>query len=775
MGTLADIPSALGRWYSRRLKYLWLTSVNEGVGFFVAYVIIVTTAALLAQNLISLRQNDEKRLDEFLQSDHLVRDDDRYVSALSVVLSALRPDQQITQGGCPLASKECNRARRVLAATIQFARLIAQDGERDYSAPADATPLASNGRGSDSVNIADVRAILITNGLSEGAAPGVYASVQDGVRMFEGVPIATLSSVVPKSDSPRSSVSVVAESGGAATEVGNEPVPSSEPHWNWHPCADAPALPGIADDERRTRDRFGLRKAQCLFRGANVSGLQVPEQVAEFVTAGQRGPTFAEDRNSTVGHRIKEAVGISFALEAALRAVVTDAMPTPATACSCCLNVAPASCEREQETRKFTAAYFISPDSVLRYWRQESVDPIMRLPKNLLWASREYFKTFQRGATAVDDVYTSQPYIDIAGAGIVQTICRAVPAAAGGVSVRVAGIVCADLALQSASVLTLVKYIRGGPLVSAGLLRIQDSGSATVQPLGADQAIPRDLQELVDSAQWSDGFIDAWASGTARSRATRLIVNSHIWYIVPTARVDNGVLAIALQPAPSSGVGRLYSWTILGSLCGSALVLLTFTAHQSRRVAVASKDLARLRGLPGAVVECRVDRSAPNDFAAQSVVAGNDRAEEILQIQLPNFGLKEGARPTLSSLLDTRALIPTGLDGTTPLDSTITEADIGDGRRRGEISNYFARLKSTRTIWQLPRGLPQGSAQVFWWVRVTAGPVILPRWGPTSVDARGDLESTLAIFVPVFEPGLSTKLDDIVNRHSKSTAQPNRD
>src|SRR5580698_4524996 len=101
MGTLGDIPSDLARWYARRLRYLWTTSVNEGLGFFIIYTILIATAAVLLQKSISLRHDDENRLDEFLQSDHQVRDADRYVSALSVVLSAIRPAQRINQGTCP--------------------------------------------------------------------------------------------------------------------------------------------------------------------------------------------------------------------------------------------------------------------------------------------------------------------------------------------------------------------------------------------------------------------------------------------------------------------------------------------------------------------------------------------------------------------------------------------------------------------------------------------------------------------------------------------------
>jgi hypothetical protein len=736
MGTLADIPSDLARWYARRLKYAWTTSVNEGLGFFIAYTILICASAIVGQRSLFLRDQDESRLDQFLQSDHQVRDADRFVSALSVVLSGLRPEQRINQGACPPASSECERARNVLDATVQFAGFIAA--------------LAATAPGqkqlTDAQKETEIAASLSNNHLPAGAARLAAPAISRGVE--------TLGSLKQDVDTTGSGTK------SAATSMEAARFPLNGTSY----CQPSMEVPGALEQERLRRELFDLSQAVCLQPGADLSGLQIPEENADFA----RSPDVAKMR---VGDRITRAIGISFALEAALRASQKAGSPQPAVCVCCSRDGRPIACD-DRETRNFTAAFFVSADSVLRYWRSETVDPVMQLPKNLLWAAREYFATYVRGDTATSDEYVSQPYIDIAGAGIVQTICRAVPfwpaPDAAAPTKHVAGVVCADLALREASVNELVSYIAGGPLVSAGLVRISARGEATIESKLEGSRLA-ELRDVTTSAEWERSFPPGWVVGPQSRSPTKLRAASENWYVVPIARSGTDLLAIALHPAPASAVGRLVRWAVLGSMCGAALILLTFTAQQSRRVSIAGRELARLRGLPVAVMESRQNSAAPQDYSRQIIIAGNDRAEEILQIRLPNFGLTVGAKPELGNIFDTKTLIRTTMDGS-PKKGIVDYDTISESRRRGETTAYYVRFKAKgkkKVVILSDDG--QAACKEFSWMKVTAGPVILPSWRGSSVDPRGRLESTVGIFQPVTEKSLVKKLDAIAKGSPGST------
>lgn len=775
MGTLGDIPSDLARWYARRLRYLWTTSVNEGLGFFVIYAVLIFAAALQAQSSLSLRADDEARLDEFLHSDHQVRDEDRYVSALSVVLSALRSNQRVSQGACPEHSEQCNRARSVVYATVQIAQLIASQASVGTSARVQ-SPASGKGQETDLGISADVATILASNNLPVTGSAAASVAVKRGIAFLRDHDQRQIPEPPsgPKPDAtPKAADSIL---GNATANITDPQRPADVQFETAGPrlekCEATGGPPGAAEEENRRRQQFSFFEALC--ETTEVTGLQLPEQIAglqESIPA----------THALLTRRLNQAIGISFALDAALRANVRESMQVHDT-CSCCTGTTSKDCAKDLETHSLIAAYFISADSILRYWRVESTDPIKSLPKNIRWAAREYFETYERGDTAVGDEYVSQPYIDMAGQGIVQTICRAVttpqskslsagsPVARGvaqaneitqGDELLIAGIVCADLALRLSAVKELVEYIQGGPLVSAGLVRIQSNGEALIET-DSTAANAAELKELKDSAQWSTTFPSGWMAGQSSRGPTRLIENSKIWYVVPIARSGTGLLAVALHPSPSSGVGRLFRWAWLGGTCGAALILLTFTAHQSRRVAIASRDLARLRGLATAVIEVRPDASAPDDFARQIISSGNDRAEEVLQIPLANFGLTDGAKPTLGALFDESTLVAAKPDSLNPAGQLLSAAKIAETRKRGETNTYFARLRTPRIIWQLPpKGrLPEEGR--YWWIRVSAGPVILPRWRASSLNPRGRLESTLGIMVPIIDAKLSKELDDIV-------------
>jgi hypothetical protein len=754
VGPFGDIPSELAGWYLRRLKSIWMTSVNEGAGFLLGYAVLILAAIVEAYFCVTLRSADELRLDNFLQSDHQVQDEDRFVSALSVVLSAFRPEQRISPGTCPSNSSECLRARSVINTTVEMADLIT--AHEAPNTPSPHKPGAAAPNPAKSTDVESVANILDENHLPAGAAATAKMAVQRGITILDQFDRTEPNSAIllPSRAKINASIWIVASfSDHSALQLTR--------------CNPAVAPPGVADEDNRRRLEFGLLEALCEEEESDSSGLQLPEQIA-----GLQSPA-TSPAHAQLFDRLNRAIGISYALEAALRASLMQVT----TATTCINGQVHPQCNQDadSESRNFSAAYFVSVDSVMRYWRDETIEPVERLPKDFHWAQREYFRAFETGATPLTEEYVSQPYIDTSGIGIVQTICRAVTAPMpdpqdllhghrlppiADRQRRIAGVVCADLALRPHAVRSLVSYIQGGALVSAGLVSIQGDGDTTIDTEDGVTEPPY-LNELIESQSWANIFSPGWTSRAPGRAPTKFKDNSRVWYVVPIARSGTGLLAIALRPSPSSAVGRLFRWLLFGATCGAVFILLTVTANRSRRVAEGVRDLARLRGLGVAVIEIRNPPEA-EDYAGHIIMAGNDRAEEILQVALPNFGLKEGAHPAMHTLFDVDSLIPADADGVTPQWERMSIRKMLQARKRGDVSTYFAPLKRPRSIWRFPSQGVREQRLEYTWMRIVAGPLVLPFWqGTTTQHARGRLESVVAVLQPVFYPPLAKLLDYI--------------
>jgi hypothetical protein len=709
MGPLTTLSAELARWYGRRLKYLWITTVTGGLGFFVLYAVLVVAGVLLARQSLLLRAADEKRLDDFLQSEHEVRDDDHFASALSVVLSAVDKTRRISKDSCPVGSTECLRARRVLTLTAELAQALE---ERPSSG-------------------------------SEHWLDGVVELLsQNDVHRKEASDIATALSLTPD------------------TRVPDEQPP--QPADTDGDCDRTELTPVAETAANEFRASLGLVPAFCDRAIGDLSSLLIPEQAAHI-------PRRVEGKaRARVGH----ATYISSALEAALKAVVVKS-----TSRDTASNLTRADSAQSDDMYSFVAAYFIGVDSVIRYWHVEPGEPIERLPRNRSWAAQEHFAQFLDVQRSSAPEYVSRPYLDFAGAGVVQTICRRV-STHGASETTVPGIVCVDLALQRKEMTALVGRIQEGPFVSAGLLRIDPNGTAVVasQP---NKGSREDLDITIHSLRWQQAFTPQFLAGAA-SRSTSRVnigVGFGTWYVVPLGRVDKDLLAVALRPALGSGVGRLGRWALLGGIFGAAFILLTFTAQQSRRLSVAERDLARLRGLATAVIECRPDPNDPENYLSQSIVTGNDRAEEVLQTRLPNFGFRVGAKPKLKIIFDGRAFVAIGADGFAPT-RKIEPSEIEPNRRRDDASSYYVRLIGERQVRIVPpaEGLdPQAwpRAAGYRWLRVAASAVVLPRWlRNNSRDARGRMVSTIGIVVPVWDQDLVRRLDAIVDDGETQKVDP---
>jgi hypothetical protein len=747
MEALAKLSSELAQWYARRLKYLWITTVNQGLGFFVLYAVLVVFGVHLAREGIDLRARDENRLDQFLQSDHEVRDEDHFVSAVSVVLSAVDPNQRIRLNSCPAGSSECVRARSVLLLTVSLAQSL-EDGLRstDPEWEANAVELLNQR------DVGEQERREVVNELKADVERELKRRPKDPDQDRDALP------------NKGHGATVVPSNEGSGARAGEVSSPLSLAAAAGRDSSDYVLMEcGHGDWSARTRDAasaqrretLGLAQPICQRRLGDVTGLLIPEQVAHI----PRG----DDKLARI--RLQHAMYISSALEAALRSVLVQ---PPGNGCG------PAVCApAEDPVYSFVAAYFIGIDSVIRYWHVEPGEPIEGLPPYRQWAAREYFTQFLEPENGGLAEYVSRPYLDFAGAGIVQTICERVRTRTAvslaelrdaGSEASIPGIVCVDLALRRAEVGNLVGRIQDGPFVSAGLLRIDADGAATIESQ-PNKNSAHALQMLIDSLEWKTVFKSSFVAGAASRSTTRVGRADDVWYVVPVGRIEKDQFAVALRPSLSSGVGRLWRWAILGAIFGAAFVLLTFTAQQSRRVGVAERDLARLRGLPTAVIECRPDPSCPSDLLSQRIIAGNDRAEEVLQTQLRNFGLSTGQRPLLSRLIDDQAIIEAAADGVTPV-ARIDGERIDASRRNGETTAYYVRLTEEKRVALAPPVRPDAPGKDTWpqlvsyrWLRIAAGPVVLPRWRISNLDARGRMESTVGIIVPVWEKALERDLE----------------
>lgn len=748
MEPFAKLSSELAHWYWRRLKYIWVTALTQGLGFFVLYAVLVVAGVLLARESFALRSDDERRLDEFLRSEHEVRDEDQFVSALSVVLSAVDSTNRIKTNSCPAGSVECLRARLTLTLTTKLAQAL-EEGQFTPTGWHERVGLLLR---ETQVRSDDAKDILL---ILDRAVEKRRESSQE-------------SDWAPDNESPPATSQAPAGPSGptSTARVGGSTLHSPATAASVDSaCHRSGFTSDLAEHAREVRQAFGLVRAYCEWDLEGRTAVLIPEQVAHV----------PRRLDQAARARMEHAIYVSSALEAALRAVWPSRPAGSADAAASC-SAAPSAevtqqrpcvySETDGDLYTFVAAYFIGVDSIMRYWHLEPGTPLEGLPTNRLWAASEYFAHFLQPQHWKDSEFVSRPYLDFAGAGVVQTICQRVDTRSSQ-RTTIAGIVCVDLALRQRALAGLVAHIQGGPFFSAGLLQIDPSGAATMlsQP---NQGSPAELQALIHSLDWRTTFTREFVGGEASRSASRVGEGENTWYIVPIGRVVKAQLAVALRPALSSGVGRLGRWAILGGLWGSALVLLTFTAHQSRRLSFAERDLARLRGLAAAVIECRPDPRCPDDYMSQFIIAGNDRAEEVLQTRLPNFGLTGRPQPRLRTLFEESAFVEVDADGVKPtrrLDPKVIEP----GRRRDDTSGYYVRLAQEKRVYIIPpaRGYSggEGDAQPklasYRWIRIAASAVVLPRWWGGRRDARGRMESTIGIVVPVWDEALSKELDSI--------------
>jgi PAS domain-containing protein len=425
---------------------------------------------------------------------------------------------------------------------------------------------------------------------------------------------------------------------------------------------------------------------------------------------------------------------------------------------------------KSNEEPVIAAAYFISVDSVIRYWtRAGSVGP-GTLPGHRLWAARPYFETLLQ-SMRFDEPIRTRAYMDFAGHGIVYTECSGLMASAREypapvtsdlVRTRVGvGAVCVDYALTDEGVAQLVDAVNRGPVADSMRVTFSRASGGNWQlkreelPLWAAAS---DLEQELDHAaiQFSTNpanrrDILALGSGEDESAA----------FLIPTRVRDDGNLdAIAVRV---SGIGPLGSRpvammvaTIFGALSLGAL-LAGFRG--SRAVAKRERLLGRLRSLQVAVLQTD---------GHERITAANDLAEDLVGRMLPTFGLEAARLPNFWDIFDRRSIhevdLASGPDD--ELGFSVVKGDefaIRDARERGETTSYYVRLRMPRTIDEPHLRLSPR------WLRITAGPILRPRPAHTLLrrimqlgQIQDDAQATFGVMEPVPDV-LGQKLDSKMN------------
>lgn len=324
--------------------------------------------------------------------------------------------------------------------------------------------------------------------------------------------------------------------------------------------------------------------------------------------------------------------------------------------------------------------YFVSVDGVLRSWRpgppptQDSLyadyGPLYLLRDRSYVA---HFRDRERGARRTE--YTSHPYLDLSGAGIVRTSCS--PASVNG---QLLGVLCVDYTLP-----IVPNAPSRGALADFGLVavrRVGDSANFTMQPLGEDSPIQwTDIEHLRSEIEHQFHSTDARSAEGEELRGsfTEIISDpDHELYAIPLRRDGRTWYYLVLE-TKELGV----SWQLYLFIASSLLLVVVAGATIGFRLRRTQAELeaSMLRNLQVGVIQ--VERG-------EVVVAANDRAEELLKRRLPSFG--EWGAPTVpyASLFEQVGIMEVGRSDDTRYEP-ISQKQVARQRTRGEPSRYYLR------------------------------------------------------------------------------------
>lgn len=310
---------------------------------------------------------------------------------------------------------------------------------------------------------------------------------------------------------------------------------------------------------------------------------------------------------------------------------------------------------RKGDQSPWFQAYFISPDNILRLWQQDdnSRAIVEKLAPLRYWAAARYEEELLAGKRAD---YLSKAYFDYAEGGVVFTEAMACSLADG----SIAGIMTTDFRVPMRAFLKSVAshillFDMCHVKVTKAELDAGHGGRAEVPSRGnmADRLLAVLFPRLDPATTvWEDASSDATQRAVAIVHEARedpefcrniqgVPSHNRTSYVVPIKTTgDSEIDVLVLDPHRPVMPAEVIVFGFLGILCGTLAVSLFFIGS---RLCNSDNELetrrALLRGLQVGFVRCD---------GTGMILEGNDRAEEILGVELPmvDASLGSAARRT---------------------------------------------------------------------------------------------------------------------------------
>ena len=420
-------------------------------------------------------------------------------------------------------------------------------------------------------------------------------------------------------------------------------------------------------------------------------------------------------------------------------------------------------------------AYFISPDSAIRIWTTDVPSNALFNPTRL-WAGASYFHQFY------DDKGSSErwtpAYLDFGGYGVVKTMCSALDlptpgtggsesdstASAKGSSGRqeLVGVICTDIQLPADSVAAAIDRSPFLEVYDAKFRSDSAGASLTIQRVSKPNPLRPAGVDLIDELR-AELLRLRGVGRLAPNRMTPLRIASSsdaapVAYMLPMSsgpeHVRRGLIAV--PQIPGIPVGIKIAWGLAVGLLLLFVAFFVTALGRASRVRDFGLRMALLRNLPVGFLE--------TDWS-ENIVLANDRAEEILGVELPKT--KDANRgPIFSDLIRDQVVHARPSDGLPGRADTFLSG-VQMRRTHDEISSYFAELVD------FGAGPGNGEAssesdvsQPRRWVKVTASPILTEIDGTTRRSDKG-LPTTFGIIEEV-------KSGKVLDKLNESIREPDR-
>jgi len=346
---------------------------------------------------------------------------------------------------------------------------------------------------------------------------------------------------------------------------------------------------------------------------------------------------------------------------------------------------------RQFAAGRLTTLYFVALSGSIRLIPMTSLSS---LPAHRTFAGAGYFYTALSGDALQcrgrgRPRTATRPYFDVMGFGLVRTLCQPIAARTATASGGVVGTLCFDFTPPDG--VTYQILAEASKLFDLQVVRMYEQSGIDLCP-----AIDGCLSGLPRLSSFSAGEIDQlareWRAGPPRvaaagSSAVRML-GDDAYFAAKIDHRDRGASSPAydtlvfgrVRRSPTGDIASAIAMLVFAAI--AAGVIIRGVRRKARR-----QDFTLIRGLQVGVVELN----------PQGVIVGaNDRAEEILGMELPSFG-GSGERVLFSSridpahvvMLDDAGLLPEG-----PVTFSRYER-IDDLRRAGDSSSYYAFTRAT--------------------------------------------------------------------------------